>query len=514
MVTTSAFSDATSASKSSSGNFAPLITVRLSNDNYLYWRAQDAAIISAIMSTSIEHVQGLILFATTAQDAWAALAASFSSQSTARFMAVRGQLQDLKKLDITITNYFNKAQGLADTLTSIGEPLRPQEFIGYVLAGLDEDYDSVHDAISNRTTPITIRELYAQLLATEQRIEARKSELHGGRDFHSAKATGYSKGGKVPYRPSGDVRSDPLQQPRPVFTNKPPAGHVFHTGGGFPNRGGRGGGGYNTGGRSRHGDERGDRGGRPKDDNRPICQICDKVGHIASRCFKRFKTDYLGVDNDGRYMDRQVANATTSHGQTTAYNADAGWYMDTGATDHLTNRLDKLTMKEDYNGSDQVHAANGTGNGRGARLELLPVADVNHSDVDRVHASSGVPLHAGLGPVDLASPHTPSPAPASTRHQRPISPLPFDLSASPTDVYALFYSCRQCWASKSRGTHCRLDQAALAVTTTPSGHPTLALLLCRSVASPAPSRERANTTSDGRRSLTRCGGRRGRRRRR
>jgi hypothetical protein len=169
------------------------------NPEYTTWHQQDAAIISTIMSTSTEPVQGLILFTTTAQDAWAALAASFSSQSTARFMAIRGQLQDLKKLDSTITTYFNKAQGLADTLTSIGEPLRPQEFIGYVLAGLDEDYDSVHAAISNRTTPITIRELYAQLLATEQRLEAHKSELRGGRDFHSANATGYSKGGKVPY---------------------------------------------------------------------------------------------------------------------------------------------------------------------------------------------------------------------------------------------------------------------------------------------------------------------------
>jgi hypothetical protein len=29
------------------------------------------------------------------------------------------------------------------------------------------------------------------------------------------------------------------------------------------------------------------------------------------------------------------------------------------ATDHFTNDLDKLTMKEHYQGKDQVHAANG-----------------------------------------------------------------------------------------------------------------------------------------------------------
>jgi histone deacetylase 1/2 len=80
-------------------------------------------------------------------------------------------------------------------------------------------------------------------------------------------------------------------------------------------------------------------------------------------------------------MDRQVANATTSHGQTTAYNVDAGWYMDTGATDHLTNRLDKLTMKEDYNGSDQVHAANGTG---------MHIYHIGHSSLS---TPSSKPLH-------------------------------------------------------------------------------------------------------------------------
>jgi hypothetical protein len=62
-------------------------------------------------------------------------------------------------------------------------------------------------------------------------------------------------------------------------------------------------------------------------------------------------------------MDRQVVAGTTSSrgGQTTSYNADSGWYMDTGATDHLTNHLDKLTVKENYNNTDQVHAANGNG---------------------------------------------------------------------------------------------------------------------------------------------------------
>lgn len=45
----------------------------------------------------------------------------------------------------------------------------------------------------------------------------------------------------------------------------------------------------------------------------------------------------------------------------TSYGVDTNWYLDTGATDHITGELEKLSVKEKYNGTDQVHTANGTG---------------------------------------------------------------------------------------------------------------------------------------------------------
>jgi hypothetical protein len=46
------------------------------------------------------------------------------------------------------------------------------------------------------------------------------------------------------------------------------------------------------------------------------------------------------------------------------------WYMDTGATDHITGELEKLTVHDKYHGGEQVHAANGTG---------MEIANVGHS---------------------------------------------------------------------------------------------------------------------------------------
>jgi histone deacetylase 1/2 len=105
---------------------------------------------------------------------------------------------------------------------------------------------------------------------------------------------------------------------------------------------------------------------------RPLCQLCGKVGHIASRCFKRFKKDFLGVGNDGRQPQGRQADAAThggnggahtnqAGGHTPSYTVDPGWYADSGATDHLTSELDKLSVKERYGGKDKVHTADGSG---------------------------------------------------------------------------------------------------------------------------------------------------------
>jgi histone deacetylase 1/2 len=119
--------------------------------------------------------------------------------------------------------------------------------------------------------------------------------------------------------------------------------------------------------------------------NRPTCQICSKVGHVASCCFKRFDKKILGAGNDGRYMEKQISAFSVStqhhhHGSTSSFPVDPSWYADTGATDHLTNELDKLHVKEQYHGKDHVHTANGQG---------MRITHIGHSTLP----TSSHPLH-------------------------------------------------------------------------------------------------------------------------
>lgn len=65
-------------------------------------------------------------------------------------------------------------------------------------------------------------------------------------------------------------------------------------------------------------------------------------------CWHRYEEDFVPDE-------KFVAAATNSYG------VDSNWYIDTGATDHITSDLDKLTIQEKYKGNDQVHTASGAG---------------------------------------------------------------------------------------------------------------------------------------------------------
>jgi hypothetical protein len=67
-----------------------------------------------------------------------------------------------------------------------------------------------------------------------------------------------------------------------------------------------------------------------------------------------------------------------------ASTSSPSWMMDTGATDHLTNDLQRLHMQERYGGTDQVQVANGAG---------LSIAHIGHSSLAGSHLKLNNILH-------------------------------------------------------------------------------------------------------------------------
>jgi hypothetical protein len=219
-------------------------------------------------------------------------------------MQIRGALQNCKKLDSTVSVYFNKVKALADT-----QSLAPAEFTSYLLNGLDEDYDALVQVVSARalTNPMPVKDVYSQMLNTEQCLDGRKVDIKA--DMHMSANNGSRTsppGGKQVYQQN--YRSDARQQGKPAYS-KP--GNYSPSPNPSPGR---------------SNDRTAPIGGG--NGSRPTCQICEKVGYVASCCFKRFNRNFLGAGNDGRYMEKQVAAfSVTTHGSTSSFPVDPNWYQ-------------------------------------------------------------------------------------------------------------------------------------------------------------------------------------------
>ena len=72
--------------------------------------------------------------------------------------------------------------GIADELAAAGKPMEEEELISFVMAGLGPDYNGLVGTIGllNKDTPISLDDLYSQVLAQDQRDEMQGAPPTGG----------------------------------------------------------------------------------------------------------------------------------------------------------------------------------------------------------------------------------------------------------------------------------------------------------------------------------------------
>lgn len=217
----------------------------------LNWVAKDQTVLNYLLSNLSRDILGHVSTATTATEAWAAIEGMFASQSRARIISTRMTLAMASKGASTITEYFAKMKSLADDMASAERKLEDVELVSYILTRLDMDFNLVVSVVAARVEPISVQDLYTQLVSFESRME-----IHGGGSQSSANmATKGGRGG---------------------------GGNGSHQGCGS----GRGGFGRRyKGGRS------GGRGGAPSG---VVCQLYGKDGHTVIKCFKRYDASFTG----------------------------------------------------------------------------------------------------------------------------------------------------------------------------------------------------------------------------
>ncbi|KAL6334773.1 hypothetical protein AAG906_021537 [Vitis piasezkii] len=77
------------------------------------------------------------------------------------------ELQELKKNDLSVLAYLQRAKALVDKLNATGRPLAPAKFNAIIYRNIGSDYHAIITALNLRSELVSFHELHGQLIAHE-----------------------------------------------------------------------------------------------------------------------------------------------------------------------------------------------------------------------------------------------------------------------------------------------------------------------------------------------------------
>ncbi|KAK6151853.1 hypothetical protein DH2020_014488 [Rehmannia glutinosa] len=229
------------------------------NPEYTLWLRRDQLLFSWIIASISESMMGHITRCNTFSNLWSVLETVFRSQSRARVQHLKAQLHSSKKGDLSISDYILHMQGIVDNIHVAGVVLPDDDLILHILNGLGVEYESIVVNLTARTEDLTLQDVQYALQTHEMRLQQISQQ-----------------------NPSDSVHVTHIHVAH-LANTRAFSSDTFNNRGGF-HGGNRGGQFFRGRGRGRF------------SRNRPSCQICGKNNHIASKCFKRFDVNFTGVD--------------------------------------------------------------------------------------------------------------------------------------------------------------------------------------------------------------------------
>ncbi|KAK9144324.1 hypothetical protein Sjap_004227 [Stephania japonica] len=269
----------------------------------------------------------------------------WSEQSFSSSFAQK-QIANTKKGTMKMQEYLLKMKGIADSLAVAGSPVSVDDLISNCLLGLDVEYLAI-TSILQRQTDLSWHEFKSDLLNFECTLD-QYNVGHGlnSLSLHESSPTVHAAEVKQETNRSGGQSSNVNFQ---ISSNN------------------NGGPGNRNGNRGRGGRNRGRGGFRSSTNNKPTCQICGKFGHSAAVCYFRADMKYMGSQQNMPSPIQPQMRFTPSVSQqqnsflgTTSTCPDSSWYMDSGASSHITSDPSQLGNCTPYGGNASLMVGNGT----------------------------------------------------------------------------------------------------------------------------------------------------------
>ncbi|KAK1351772.1 hypothetical protein POM88_054055 [Heracleum sosnowskyi] len=129
--------------------------------------------------------------------------------------------------------------------------------------------------------------------------------------------------------------------------------------------------------------------------NRLTCQLCGKIGHSAAICWSRFDQNFMGNAPDQNSQAKNHApNAFLASPETLE---DPSWYADSGARHPVTNNLECMHQKQDYNESRVISLSADVSRQESSSPESSSsVSSLNFPKEDEWHRKLGHPSNKVL----------------------------------------------------------------------------------------------------------------------
>uniref|UniRef100_A0A2N9ILA5 Uncharacterized protein n=1 Tax=Fagus sylvatica TaxID=28930 RepID=A0A2N9ILA5_FAGSY len=202
---------------------------------YATWHQQDQMILSWINNSLSPTVLSTVAQFTSSQATWSSLEKRYASQSKNRILQLRHDLLTVKGEGLSISDFVDKINQIADNLALAGKPVDDDELVNIILNNMRLKAQQTPSLEASPTAMYTPK-------ATQSNNRGRNSVHHRGSNMRGR-------------GPSGFRRNQNWSQPQ--------SGSVsFGNSGPMPSR--------------------------------PPCQICNRSGHSALDCYQRMNHAYEG----------------------------------------------------------------------------------------------------------------------------------------------------------------------------------------------------------------------------
>jgi len=134
---------------------------------FLCWKQQNQLILSALLSSLSMEVLHLVVDCPTSCSVWHTLEQALAFTSNSRIMQLHGSLQDLRQGDDSVTQFLQKVKTLFDELAAAGRPISLTDFNLYVFHGLRGEFKDLVTSLVIRTDPLPYADLLSHLLTHE-----------------------------------------------------------------------------------------------------------------------------------------------------------------------------------------------------------------------------------------------------------------------------------------------------------------------------------------------------------